>query len=1175
MAAALAGFVLKQLASLAVDKASLLWNLKSDILKLQNTVSSIQAVLLDAEGQSGKNHQVQLWLQRLEAVLYDAEDLLDDFSTEVLRRKQMDGNVVANEVSLFCSESNQVAYGLEIANQIKLIQSKLEEIDQDRNQFYFQTFPVSDDKEWRETYSSIPDVVVGREEDKRKIIDMLLLSGYKEKVVVVPIIGIGGLGKTTLAQLIYNDDIIKTHFVCKVWVCVAENFDPKFLVKRILESITKKKVGDLALDTLKDLLHEQIKNKHILLVLDDVWNDDRGKWDRFKNLFASSAAEGIRIMVTTRSLNIAKLTATKLIVPHELQGLSEHESLLLFEKMAFGEGVEPSQRYVEIGKKILRKCYGVPLVVRTMGGLLSSKETESEWKAISEEQLLSLGREDSDILATLKLSYDNLPSNLKRCFAYSSLFPKDYKIDVKTLVQLWMAQGYITKSSQSSLLEDVGVEYFKNLLWRSFFQEVTKDDDGNMESCKMHDLMHDLAVAVAGEEIKCLSVDSTGSGSLLNVGDVNLERIRHISIDLQDRNRWWSDIAWEAPALLAKATRLRTLLILKNCSRGAELDRSCGRIFSEMTRLRVFGLGGAKIEISSFVFYKLKHLRYLDLSSNEMETLPNEMTRLVNLQVLDLNFCQRLWLLPVGLGKLSNLVYLDLYGCSDLSCIPAGIENLSLLREFPFFILAKAAADSSRETAACLGELKSLDNLNGRLVITNLEWVKDKSDAEAANLKEKSQLRTLELFWSPANNYNMAARRGCDHERSILEGLQPHPNLKRILMQFYGGSSIPTTSGWFSSLRNLVEIGLFYCGKLQSLPSLAPLVFLQALKLYGLDSLEHVQSETVASSSPSSNNDLQFLPSLESLSIEECRNLIGWSARDTEDKSPPLPRVSTLKIGGCPKMVSVPRFLVNFDEVELKDVSSELLGAFGASLVSPSAHPRFEQLSLECAKDFPQGSTLNLTSLVMLCISHCDDMTTLSPSILRHLSSLQELQIQYCKILELEDGDGDDVSPQQVLPSLRILTVRKVPKLVALPKWFQHSSNLQQLELYGCDNLKFLPNWLTELTALETLTLPYHGYISSRCRNSTGEDWPNISHIPNIEVDGKYVQQGGRYLGTFEEEEEEDSEEGGDIGGEEVEAEQQQQQQQQGASWHIQISRLSENCFARITCNLFEKCFLP
>ncbi|CAL1372823.1 unnamed protein product [Linum trigynum] len=1147
MAAALGELVLKKLGSLAADQASLLWGLKSEIQRLESTVSSIQAVLLDAEEQSSKSHQVQLWLRGLEEALYDAEDLLDDFSTEVLQRKQMDGNGFVNEVCRFFSPSNQVAYGLKIANQIKAIRSKLDEIDQNRKQFNFQTCPVASQHE-RQTESTIPEIVVGREEDKQEIISMLLSPSYKEKVAVVPIVGMGGLGKTTLAQLIYNDDKIKSRFDCRSWVCVSETFEPKVLVKSILESMTKKKVEDLPLNVLKDLLHEEINNKLVLLVLDDVWNEDREKWIRFKGLFTSAAAEGSRMVITTRLRIVAEMIATETIVPHELKGLSEPESWSLFEKMAFKGGVASGRRYVELGKEVVMKCRGVPLALRSMGGVLFFKDTESEWETVRDRHLLSL---EGDILATtLKLSYDNLPSHLKRCFAYCKLFPKDHEIEVKMLIQLWMAQGYVTKSNQSSVLEEVGMEHFKNLLWRSFFQEVTKDAYGNMKSCKMHDLMHDLAVSIAGEETICLNASNL-TNSLLSSGNINLERIRHLSIDFGERS---FDELWQVPTLLAKATRLRTFLII-NVIYKAKFEGGCEKIFPKMIRLRVLGLRKVTTRILTSTVHELKHLRYLDFSENEMEVLSNEISRLVNLQVFNLRGCVYLSLLPTKIEKLHNLIYLDLDD-SSLTGVPAGIGNLSFLRELTKFVVTEAAADGT-SPAAGLGELKKLNNLSGELTIKGLEWVKDKSEAETANLNEKSRLRRLQLWWGDARIFKASdddmARRS-DLDWSVLEALQPHSNLKEIRLSFYCGTSIPTRNCWFSSLRNLVQIKLYGCRKLRSLPNLVPFVSLEELELQGLCSLEYVQSETMTP-----NNDLEFLPSLKCLAITFCRNLVGWSPKNTED-SPLLPRVSTLEITYCPKIVLLPRFRVNFERVELTAVSSDLLSAFGASLISPP-RSRFHWLCLESVNELPQRLVAQLTSLKRLRIYH----TTLSPSILRQLPSLQEFHIRDCKFLELDDyyyddcdDDHNNMAPPCVLPSLRCLIVDR-DELVTLPKWVQHSSNLQQLEIIRCDELKCLPSWLTKLTALKSLNVRRCGILSGRCRSNTAEDWPIVSHIPNIEVDFIVVQQNGCYLGIDEE----------------LHQQQQHQQEEEASSHTLISSSLLQNCFASMTCNLFQRCFLP
>ena len=233
-------------------------------------------------------------------------------------------------------------------------------------------------------------------------------------------------------------------------------------------------------------------------MLDDVWNEDREKWFSLKAIL-KGGARGSGILLTTRIKIVAEITQT--MQPHLLKGLDETQSWSLFKKMTFVEGEEPkSASFVNIGKEILKKCGGVPLAIRTIGGLLSLKKSEKEWQSFKNNELLNISQNDNDILPTLKLSYDHLPSYLKQCFAFCSIFPKDYEIEKDSLIYMWMAQGFINLYNENKCLEDVGDEYFMDLLWRSFFQEVEEDELGNISKFKIHDLMHDLAIKVMGSE---------------------------------------------------------------------------------------------------------------------------------------------------------------------------------------------------------------------------------------------------------------------------------------------------------------------------------------------------------------------------------------------------------------------------------------------------------------------------------------------------------------------------------------------------------------------------------------------------------------------------------------------------------------------------------------------------
>uniref|UniRef100_A0A2N9I795 NB-ARC domain-containing protein n=1 Tax=Fagus sylvatica TaxID=28930 RepID=A0A2N9I795_FAGSY len=289
----------------------LIWGVKDEIRKFTETVSTISAVLLDAEAKQ-HNNEVKVWLERLKDAMFDADDLLDDISTEALRREVMTrNNKKAKEVRIFFSTSNQLAYGLQMGHKVKAMRERLVAIKADRE---FHLEERYEDRQVRykareQTHSVVrADDVIGREDDKKAIVGSLLNPNVKEDVSVLPIVGIGGLGKTTLAQLVFNDEEINKHFEKKLWVCVSDNFDEKIIVEKILECATKNKPAEnLQMNTLANDLHKEVNGKRYLLVLDDVWNEDLEKWRKLKDLLMGGAS-GSRILVTTRSIKVAQIT---------------------------------------------------------------------------------------------------------------------------------------------------------------------------------------------------------------------------------------------------------------------------------------------------------------------------------------------------------------------------------------------------------------------------------------------------------------------------------------------------------------------------------------------------------------------------------------------------------------------------------------------------------------------------------------------------------------------------------------------------------------------------------------------------------------------------------------------------------------------------------------------------
>ncbi|XXG85486.1 hypothetical protein AAC387_Pa11g0556 [Persea americana] len=341
----------------------------------------------------------------------------------------------------------------------------------------------------------------------------------------------GGLGKTTLAQLAYNDDKVVTHFQLRMWVYVS---DRDFHVKGLLGKILGCVINDTPdqLEQLQNRVREKLSGKKYLLVLDDVWNEDPSKW-RMLRIGLKCGAIGSKILVTSRSETVARRMEA-LLIP--LPILSAVESWTLFEEVA-----HPPTRFVSIGKDIVKKCGGIPLAIKTLGGMLLNEPSEMEWQSVRDSELWKTQDHDGGILPSLRLSYDHLTSSLKQCFAYCAVIPKGCPFLKDILIKRWIAQGFIHSDDENELLEEEGEKYFNALLRRSLFQ--VDEETVRNDLYKMHDLIHDLLRSVAGKE--CIVVE----GSMMN------DLTRHLALCNGD---------WEPKNLdaLKKCKKLCTMITM-------------------------------------------------------------------------------------------------------------------------------------------------------------------------------------------------------------------------------------------------------------------------------------------------------------------------------------------------------------------------------------------------------------------------------------------------------------------------------------------------------------------------------------------------------------------------------------------------------------------------------------
>ncbi|XP_057989411.1 putative disease resistance protein RGA3 [Hevea brasiliensis] len=1056
--------IIKKLGSLVLQETRLWWGVKEELEKLRGTVSTIQAVLLDAEEQYSQSHQVKVWVDSLKEVFYDAEDLLDEFSTDVLLKKMMTGNKMVKEVCFFFSSSNPFVYGLKMAHKIEKVRSKFNEIAANQkfclDKLPEKTFPMLEERD--QTHSSLPQVVVGRENDKKVIVEFLLSnSNCGENVSIFSIVGSGGLGKTTLAKLAYNDEMVKSNFELKMWVCISDKFDVKIIVEKILESLDREKPKNLEMNTLKDLLLEKINDKKYLLVLDDLWNEDSEKWFKLKDLLVGGAS-GSKIIVTTRLGNVAEMIRSE--KTHKLKGLLTNDSWSLLANVAFKPGQVMSLEHEKVGKEIVVKCDGVPLAIIVIGRVLYFKKTVDEWQLFKEKELPNLNEKGNSIMETLKLSYNHLPSHLKRCFAYYCLHPKYYRIHVRHLVGLWIAQGFIKSSDSKQSLGDIGLTYFRDLVWRFFFEKVEEDTSGNVTYCTMHDLMYDLAKLVAREENNLLNSDAEHAQ----------EGIRHLSIDFQIES--WQKVASCSPNM----KKLRTFI---SWPKKQDKEVECHEILSKLSCVRVLILRGMGFERVPSCIDKLKLIRFLDLSLNKgIEILPDSIINLQNLQTLYLHNCEKLKQLPKHMERLVNLRDLEIWGCIGLTHMPRGLGQVTSLEILTTFILAKDNGVSKRSGG--LGELCYLNNLREDLEILNLQYVKNPaSEFEAANLKEKQYLQSLTLSWKLGDPYHNNSDSGPDDvendEEMSLEELRPHLNLKWLIVFGCGRLLFPS---WISSLTNLATLQIDDCKKCQYFPPLEQFPSLKRLMIVNFTDLEYMESGI-------NFDNALFFPSLEDLSLKNCPNLKGWRRVTAMPQLLQFHCLDYLEIRSCPNLTSMP-LIPSIRKMVLKNTSKKSLE---------------DILKMKISVSQSTSSSISLSQLQILTIENIEDLEFL-PEELWHLPSLELLAIEACEKLDLSDD-----MQWQYLRSLRELQLINMNKLASLPKGLQHVPSLHKLSIESCRHLESLPEWMESLTALQSFCIEECPQLSERCKNNMSTDWPKISHIPNISIDGRWIQEDGCY----------------------------------------------------------------
>ncbi|GKV37128.1 hypothetical protein SLEP1_g45190 [Rubroshorea leprosula] len=595
--------------------------LQKQLEGLDPSLTEIQDVARHAEQRQESDAAIRLWLQKLNDAVYDALDLLDKCDYGIL--------VLQKEVQTSIRRQKQVHAFFSMAKKFKMINESLAEI--------------------------------------RKVvfINLIIQLGEQNSATAWPydemtqhpisgisIVGNAGVGKTTVARSVYMKAKEEKLYDVVAWVCVSEDFNRQRILGEMLEYFHVRPNKNNTIDALLHDLGHQLENKTFLLILDDVRERDAHNWTVFASSFSNIVkTNGNSTVLTTRCETVASVLGKEFpICRYDLQSLSDDECLGIIEKVVLRSSANAlisSKHWLPL---VAKQCGGLPLVASAIGGTWSNQ----------------FECRNNTVLSVLKMRFfDCMPSTLKKCFSYCSIFPKDFEIRKDDLIQLWKAGGFLQQISGESpmTMEDIGNEYFNELVSNSLFQDVRRDACGNVESCKMHDVVHDLALAVSN----AVTLIWENGSNIDETSTIRNLRIKHDGL--------------VHPAIpRGISQRLHSLFLEGEFTINMESDPK---------GLRSLKLVRAKTEVLLASLRKLKQLKYLEIAESKIETLPaGSFSELYLLQTLKVMQCSHLQKIP-SLGLLPSLQVLYICGMNMVRDIShewlGGLTNLKELRMGPFW----------------------------------------------------------------------------------------------------------------------------------------------------------------------------------------------------------------------------------------------------------------------------------------------------------------------------------------------------------------------------------------------------------------------------------------------------------------------------------------------------------
>ncbi|XP_057741978.1 putative disease resistance protein At3g14460 isoform X1 [Arachis stenosperma] len=847
-------------------------------------------------------------------------------------------------------------------------------------------------------------------------------------------------------------------FDLKAWVCVSANFD----IIETTENILKEILGDtFSVDDFNSpqyALKEELWNKKFFIVLDDVFSVDGDKWSNFMTPF-QYGNKGSIVLLITQEENV--VSAVKDCRPYFLNELSDDNCWSVFAENASFPESNGNKELESIGREIVKKCDGVPLVAGILGGLFRTRHDVDEWNKILRSAIWEFPVAKSKIIPALLISYFHLPADLKPCFLYCSLFPKGYFFHKDELILLWMAEDILQPPKRGYTLEEIGCKYFDELISRLFFKRVQGQDNYFV----MHNILHDLAISLAGDYY--CNLKELGEEAEIGILTQHLSFGRLNSPNSKILNS------------VASLKSLRTSLYVVDLF-------SMRSIASKLNCLRV--LSFYELDVLPDLIGSLIHLHYLNLSWTNIKTLPESLCNLYSLQTLKLCECIKLTMLPRGMHKLVNLRHLDVRK-TPLKEMPGGISKLKELQFLSDFVVGRQEENGIRE-------LGGLSNLHGSLGIQKLENVVDANQARSAGI-DKKHIDELLLKWSSDDDMVLI---NAQTEIQILDSLKPHNGLKELRIWGYKGPIFPDWLG-HCYYENMTSVSLLDCKNCFMLPSLGHLPSLKSLRIQGFDQLRSIGEEFYKNEAP--------FPSLETLELYNMPWWEEWHFPGSET----FPRLRKLQLRNCPMLkgkmlnavfwgivLKVPEgrreMILNSDTFSIKAMSINNLSYLQEIHISRCRSPlsfpdnclpkSLQKLTIMDSRmlEFPQQQPQIKHDLVELQIQDsCDSLTSLS---LDSFPKLKNLEISLCRNLEsVSMSDTPHASLQR-------LTINGCHKLVSFAGEGLAAPNLTHLSVTYCDKLEAFPSHKNAFPSLHSLCIQA---CQKMCKVPEGGLPPNLKEL--------------------------------------------------------------------------------